>query len=152
LRPPNEFFDHNRISRPADLNQAVSVRAGFFSSIAGVHYLILEKKNSAYRTIPATSLVRSASRLFRTGSSERFVNRCPTFRKLWARHGRVGRLRIVGFSHFFFPKSQWNSPISPPTTRLCPCLLCGVIQNHEPAITHFTGLSHRWLYGNQQMG
>lgn len=26
LRPPAEFFDHNRISRPADLNQAVSVR------------------------------------------------------------------------------------------------------------------------------
>ncbi|TFY58138.1 hypothetical protein EVG20_g8270 [Dentipellis fragilis] len=26
LRPPNEFFDHNRVSRPADFNQAVSVR------------------------------------------------------------------------------------------------------------------------------
>ncbi|KAA1474234.1 prenylated rab acceptor PRA1 [Dentipellis sp. KUC8613] len=24
LRPPNEFFDHNRVSRPADFNQAVS--------------------------------------------------------------------------------------------------------------------------------
>lgn len=29
LRPPNEFFDHNRISRPADLNQAVTVRPFF---------------------------------------------------------------------------------------------------------------------------
>jgi hypothetical protein len=26
LRPPSEFFDPNRITRPADLNQAVSVR------------------------------------------------------------------------------------------------------------------------------
>jgi hypothetical protein len=25
LRPPSEFFDHQRISRPADLNQATSV-------------------------------------------------------------------------------------------------------------------------------
>ena len=26
LRPPSEFFDHNRLSRPTDLNQAVTVR------------------------------------------------------------------------------------------------------------------------------
>lgn len=25
LRPPNEFFDHNRVSRPADFTQAVQV-------------------------------------------------------------------------------------------------------------------------------
>ena len=29
LRPPSEFFDHNRISRPTDFNQAVSVRRFF---------------------------------------------------------------------------------------------------------------------------
>lgn len=29
LRPPSEFFDHTRISRPADLNQATHVRILF---------------------------------------------------------------------------------------------------------------------------
>ena len=29
LRPPSEFFDHNRLSRPSDFNQAVSVRLFF---------------------------------------------------------------------------------------------------------------------------
>ncbi|KAJ8468252.1 hypothetical protein ONZ51_g9756 [Trametes cubensis] len=30
LRPPSEFFDHTRISRPADLNQATHVDLGHF--------------------------------------------------------------------------------------------------------------------------
>jgi hypothetical protein len=62
LRPPNEFFDHNRISRPADLNQAVSVRC-FFPSIAGRLTDFENLRNSAYRTIPATSLVLGLFRL-----------------------------------------------------------------------------------------
>jgi len=40
LRPPSEFFDPNRISRPADINQAVSVRR-FFRAV-------LPQKSSSY--------------------------------------------------------------------------------------------------------
>ena len=29
LRSPVEFFDHHRLSRPADMNQATSVRSSF---------------------------------------------------------------------------------------------------------------------------
>jgi len=39
LRPPNEFFDHNRISRPADFNQAVtriSYNTRYFSGNYGL--------------------------------------------------------------------------------------------------------------------
>ncbi|EIM81141.1 prenylated rab acceptor PRA1 [Stereum hirsutum FP-91666 SS1] len=44
LRPPNEFFDHNRVSRPADLNQAVqriSYNTRYFSGNYGVVAAIL---------------------------------------------------------------------------------------------------------------
>ncbi|KAI0775688.1 prenylated rab acceptor PRA1 [Trametes elegans] len=44
LRPPSEFFDYNRVSRPADLNQAthrISYNTRYFSGNYGVLVIIL---------------------------------------------------------------------------------------------------------------
>ncbi|CDO70592.1 hypothetical protein BN946_scf184656.g7 [Trametes cinnabarina] len=67
LRPPSEFFDHTRISRPADLNQATHVRnPAPFSPLASqrssrMNARLSFRLNSAYRTTLATSQVRNYS-------------------------------------------------------------------------------------------
>ncbi|KAI0645669.1 prenylated rab acceptor PRA1 [Trametes maxima] len=56
LRPPTEFFDYNRVSRPADLNQAthrISYNTRYFSGNYGVVVALL----AVYALITNLSLI-----------------------------------------------------------------------------------------------
>lgn len=67
LRPLSEFFDHQRISRPADLNEATQVRMPFCT--LSLYHLCSDKpkmivfdwQNSASHTIPGTFLEITSS-------------------------------------------------------------------------------------------
>ncbi|KAI9511160.1 prenylated rab acceptor PRA1 [Russula earlei] len=55
LRPPSEFFDPNRVSRPADLNQAVSrisYNTRYFSGNYGLIIAVLANYEPAVAPIP----------------------------------------------------------------------------------------------------
>ena len=72
IRPPSEFFDYHRISRPADLNQATSV-CSFAPHLASLQFNVLMSRES--HTTHDTSQVCTArnirmrkSSLYMTGN------------------------------------------------------------------------------------
>jgi hypothetical protein len=100
LRPPSEFFDHNRLSRPSDFNQAVSVRLFFVPlAIAALTdgWKFTEQRIS-YNTryFSGTSPFRLSPPFIYCKFQGDSLICYFSCRELWARYRRVGCLRIVG--------------------------------------------------------
>jgi hypothetical protein len=128
LRPPSEFFDYHRLSRPADMNQATSVCPSFRDAF--VQHLT-HCVPSAYHIIPATSLVSPVMRIAIVKGS----NHGMLYRKLWANRSCPRSLRTVCHSPIF---------------RHCRSLT-SLSKPHKPSPPNRHGLSCRWLRCDQQI-